>query len=167
MEDPGTNPYAAPAATVSAGGVQDAAAPLFRVSGIAVATLFGTPIAGGWLMALNYRALGRAQTFLPTMALSVLATVALGALGALLPPQVPGAAFAAVQLIVMAKVARQAQGAGIDARIAAGLPMRSNWAAFGISLLVLAGVVGVFSLGVLAYLQATGLTWAQWMGATG
>ena len=56
MED--TNPYRSPATASVAFAVPDAGARLYRVSGIVLGTFMGTPLATGWLMSRNYRALG-------------------------------------------------------------------------------------------------------------
>lgn len=159
------NPYAAPAATVEPR--EDAAgtagAPLFRIGGIGLATFFGSPIAGGLLIGLNEKALDRPGRFWPAIGLAVLATAGFMVLAMLVPEQVPGVVFTVVQVIAMTSAARHWQGKSVDARIAAGLPMRSNWAAFGISLLVLAGLLLVLGGVVFALMQANEVSFDELM----
>ncbi len=157
------NPYAAPVAVVAepVDAPAGAGMPLFRMSGIGIATFFGTLMAGGLLMALNYRALGRPERVWPVIALSLGASVIVGVLAWVLPEQVPSIVFTVAQLVAITQAAKATQGPDIDARIAAGLPMRSNWLAFGISLLVLAGVFALIAVGVLAVMQWYDLSWHE------
>ncbi len=159
------NPYAAPNAVVAEPVAMHApsGAPLFKLSGIGVATFFGTLMAGGLLMALNERALGRPERVWPTLALSFGASVVVMALAWMLPAQVPSIVFTVVQLIAITHVAKAHQGTQIDARIASGLPMCSNWRAFGISLLVLVGILALMMLGVFAVIQWNGSSWGEFL----
>lgn len=161
------NPYASPVAPVAV--VEPVSAlgerPLFRVSGIGLATFLGTLLAGGILLAMNERALGRPQRALPVLLLSLVATVAMVATASLLPEDVPSIVFSLPPLLAVVLLARQLQGAAIDARIAAGLPMRSNWLAAGIAVLTMVGVSALLALALFAYLRWTGSSLEQLLGA--
>lgn len=159
------NPYAAPAAAVAEpiDATPTAVAPLFRVSGIGIATFFATPIAGGIVMALNERALGRPERVWPVIVLSFVASLVFMGLAFVLPEQVPSLVFTVAQLAAMTQVAKAQQGAQIDARIAAGMAMRSNWRALALSLLVLAALLALIALGVFAALRWYDLTWNEFL----
>ncbi len=156
MED--LNPYQPPAASLrepsSAGTVPGAR--LFKVAGIGLATFIGTVLAGGVLIAINYRAVDR-----PALARRVLwgslAVIALVIASSIFLPGgwVMDLGVLALQVVSMMALARWQRGT-----IAALLPddhePRSNWMAFGISLLVLMGLFG--SLLLLMFLAiATGV----------
>lgn len=161
------NPYASPVAPVAVVELVSALRerPLFRVSGIGLATFLGTLLAGGILLAMNERALGRPQRALPVLLLSLVAMAAMVAVPALLPEDLPAITFWLPPLVAMVLLARQLQGAAIDARIAAGLPMRSNWLAAGIAVLTMVGVSALLALALFAYLRWTGLSLEQWLGS--
>lgn len=152
------NPYAAPTARVEppAEAAAESSRPLFKLGGIGLATFIGSPIAGGILIGLNERAIDRPGRFWPAVGMAVAATAGFMLLAFLLPEQVPAVVFTIAQVFAMTAIARHWQGKPIDARIAAGLPMRSNWAAFGIGLLVLLGLLLLIAAAVFATLQATG-----------
>lgn len=128
-----------------------AAAPavrLYKISGIALATVFGSVLAGGLLMSLNYRMLGLEQKATRALQYSVLAIALILAAAFLIPPEwkIPDTAFTIPQLLAMIILSRQLQGEAIAAhRGAAGL-MASNWKAFGISLLVMIAVIALLFL---------------------
>ena len=142
------SPYAPPAAPVSpvAGEV---GLPLFKIAGVGIATFFGSVLAGGIVMAMNFRAMGRPEKFWPTIGLSLAALVVTLLLGAVLPENFPGVAITVPTIIAMTMLAGRYQGEAIATRQNAGLPMRSNWLALGISLLVLLPLL-LLAIGLLA-----------------
>lgn len=150
-----SDPYQAPRASVE-DPPGEADAPLFRISGIGLATVLGSVLAGGWLIAMNYTALGRPAQARKAKLFSVLAIIALMVLSLLLPVQVPAAAFVVVQVLGTVHLARSLQGEAIAARAASGRPMRSNWLAAGISL--------VFLVALLALLIGAAMATAVWSG---
>ena len=155
------NPYASPAADVAAtqpASMAGTAGRLFRLSGIGIATFFGTVLAGGILMAMNFRALGEGRRVWPTLGISLIAMFAVLLLGFLVPEDVPGILFMLPQLVLITWLAKHYQGAAIAARIAVGSPMRSNWLAVGISLLVLVGLFLLIALGVVAAVVLGGVS---------
>lgn len=156
------DPYQPPKATLSANPQADPAAKLFKVSGIGMATFLGSVLAGGLLMAANYRALGKPDLAARATWYSLFATVAVLLLGALLPSSIPGAVFVVPLLMVMIQLVKQHQGAAITSREAAGLPMHSNWLAAGIALLVVVAlvltiIVGLYALGAMGVSIGEGL----------
>lgn len=165
------NPYAAPESSLTRQADASVpglgAAPLFRASGIGVAAVFGTVLAGALLMALNERALGRTHQVWPTLGLGLLAMGVVMVLAWVLPEQIPSVVFTVLQLAAIQVAVARAQGDAIKARVAAGLPMRSNWAAFGIALLVLLAILAVAALALSIYLWSAGLTWGELVRGAG
>ncbi|MCD9027365.1 hypothetical protein LDO26_03935 [Luteimonas sp. BDR2-5] len=146
------SPYAPPAAPLSPSVADaDAGAPLFKIAAVGIATFFGSVLAGGLIMAMNFRAMGKPEKFWPTIGLSLLALVATLLLGAFLPENFPGVVITVPTIIAMTMIAGRYQGQAITQRQDAGLPMRSNWLALGIALLVLLPIlllgIGLLLLG--------------------
>lgn len=151
------NPYEAPASAI-VDAQQDAGRPLFRTSGLYIATFMGSILAGGWVLAMNHDALGQHDLARKARWSGLAGMIAVVAVSLLLPVQIPGVVYLIPQLAVVSYWLKQTpQGDAIGARVAAGLPMRSNWAAAGIGLLAaiallavlaLVGVIAVFGFGV-------------------
>jgi len=112
---------------------------LYKVSGIAIASIFGSILAGGLLMSLNYRMLGRQELARKAIILTLAATALVFVIAFQIPPDwhVPNTVFTAPQIVLMAYLAKWAQGDDIAAHVRDGGALASNWKAFGISLLVL------------------------------
>ncbi|GAA5068638.1 hypothetical protein [Lysobacter panacisoli] len=130
------NPYRSPEAVVPTTTAPAPGARLYKVSGIGLATFFGSVLAGGWLMARNYRALGEHDKARRALGYSVVAAVVVVLLALLLPDEVPNMAFIVPQLIALTQLARRYQGDRI-AEYEAADQAYSNWRAFGISLLAI------------------------------
>lgn len=136
-----TNPYQPPETAVGEEAAPVPGARLYALGGIGLATFVGSPIAGGLLIAANYRALGQPGKAPATLVLFLLASVAVLALALVVPESVPNAAFIVPQLLVTLAVARWLQGDAIRAHQARGGQMHSNWRAFGWSVLVAVGML--------------------------
>lgn len=112
---------------------------LFKVSGIGVATFFGTVLAGGYLMYRNYKNLGRHAEANQALIWSAVAVAAFVGIALLLPENInpPSIGFTVVQVIVITQLAKKFfSDALLDHELHGG-KLASNWLAFGISLLVL------------------------------
>ncbi|HEY0502956.1 MAG TPA: hypothetical protein VGD42_05605 [Lysobacter sp.] len=133
MED--INPYRRPAAVVMGEPTPLEGARLYKVSGIGLATFMGSVLAGGWLIARNYRALGEPDKANRALMYAVLAMLVVTGVALLLPDGVPGIALTVPQILATMHIARQRQGGPI-ARYQADARTYSNWRAFGVSLLV-------------------------------
>src|SRR5437763_278868 len=100
-----------------------ASAPPYRLydrQSVALATFLGTPIAGGVLLASNYRRLGRSQPALLSLLLAVLGTALLVAIGMMLPSKTPGFPIAIGVVVAMSALAKSLQGSAIEAHTRAG-----------------------------------------------
>ena len=112
---------------------------LFKITGIGLATFFGTVFAGGILMAINFSRLGREAEAKKALIFSALATLAIIGVSFLIPDDVniPSVAFTVPQIIIMIQLAKKHQASDIESHVNLGGKTSSNWIAFGISLLVL------------------------------
>ena len=146
------SPYQAPEAELqSARGAPAGDALLYRVSGIGVATLLAGFAAGGLLLALNARRLGRPNAMLHYFGGALLATAGVIAMGLLLPENIPSAVFVVPQILIMLHLARSLQGTALAQHEAAGGRFESNWKAFGISILTIIALFAVIIAGMLLF----------------
>jgi hypothetical protein len=111
---------------------------LFKVSGVGIATFFGSIFAGGILLSRNYKHLGKQAEARNALIYSFLATVAILFIAFVIPEDVniPGLVFTIPQIIVMVQIAKQQQGDAIAQHVERGGALASNWLAFGISIVV-------------------------------
>lgn len=154
------NPYEAPASAIL--DVQgDAGLPLFRTSGIYIATFMGSILAGGWVLAMNHDALGQHDLARKARWSGLAGIITVMVLSLLLPEKIPGVVYLIPQMVVVSYWLKQTpQGDAIAARVAAGLPMRSNWAAAGIGLLAVLALVVVAVLVVAIAIYGFGVEFA-------
>lgn len=138
-----TSVYAPPKAELS----PEASKPykLYSIEGVGIATFFGSILAGGIIMWINLRRLGRFESARKTILYSILATI-LFLFGIIMIPQdinIPSMLFTIPQIFAMVMIAKSQQKDSIDAHKNKGGEIASNWKAFGIGLLsaipVLAG----------------------------
>jgi hypothetical protein len=118
---------------------------LFKVSGIGVATFFGTLLAGGFLMYRNYKNLGKDAAANKALLYSALATVAVFVIAMLIPEgvDIPNIVFTIPQIIAIVQIAKKQQGSDLERHVEEGGQLASDWKAFGISLIVLIGVMAI------------------------
>jgi hypothetical protein len=115
---------------------------LYNSWGVAIATFFGTPLAGSILLSVNYRRMKNAGAAWKAMGAGVALTVAL-LLWTLFGPSGEGqqaiATVVGISLSIAFRVsAKQLQGKAVEENQARGGKRASYWAAFGIGLLTLA-----------------------------
>src|SRR5262249_24874004 len=93
-------------------------------------------LAGGIILARNYRRLGQPERFWPTLLWSALGTAVLVGIGMAIPDNVHVSSMALIapQGWGMYQIARQLQGQAIETPRAAGGRFVSRWSAAGISL---------------------------------
>ena len=142
MSDPPSS-NGSPGDSVSPSPPASAPPPAFRlysVGSITLATALGTPVAGGILMALNYRRLGQLQSAKKALLWTGGFTILLFILAFVLPDRF-GHGMAAGSLIGMYKLAKSMLGAAVTAHRSAGGRIASAWGAFGIGLACLTVVL--------------------------
>ncbi|SMF56128.1 hypothetical protein SAMN02745866_03589 [Alteromonadaceae bacterium Bs31] len=120
---------------------------LYKISGIGVATFFGTMIAGAYIASRNCNALGRPQQGKIILLFSTLFTIALMTASFFIPEdiEVPNIVFTIVPLVIMVQMSKKWFLEEIVAHEDAAGKMYSNWRAFSISLLFL---LGLFTIAV-------------------
>lgn len=149
------NPFQAPRAELRQTGEIDTTLLLYGPNAVGLATFFGTPLAGAYLLTHNLRRLGlgeRVQQVWWT-AVGIIAVIML--LAWLLPEHVPGTGLSVAQFLAMHHYAKKLTGEALQRHKDAGGPFLSNWRAFGISLLFLLALLAVLFVGffVLALFQ--------------
>lgn len=122
---------------------------LYTVKGVAIATLFGTPLAGGYLMARNYKLLGNKSYAKRAVFYSVLTIIASLLIGMLLPEQTPSVVVSVPVLIAMVQAMKYLQGPSLTVHQQNGGEFASCWKAFGISLLFMVAILALFVVGVM------------------
>jgi hypothetical protein len=104
---------------------------LFDADAVGLATIFGTPVAGSSLMALNYRQLGQTRKAVTTLLVGIAFTGLAILLGWNLPRSV-SSAIALVLLFAMTRIARSLQGPAVMDHLQRGGRLGSKWTAFGL-----------------------------------
>jgi hypothetical protein len=115
---------------------------LFDANAVALATFFGTPVAGASLMALNYRRVGKTGKAIAT----ILIGLAVSAVVVFLAWNIPRSAsspIALILLIAIQRMARSLQGAAVKEHTERGGRLGSKWLAFGGGAALLAAIVAV------------------------
>jgi hypothetical protein len=156
------NPYSPPTASVEdVATTASSSGPWYSPGQIAVATFLGTPVAGAWLMAQNYKAM-RSDLFGQVIMFGVIATLVVFVLAVVLPDSTPNVLLPAVYTVIMQVIARAKQGPQFQAHIANGGLKHSNWRVAGIGLFFMVLVLG-FMIAVLFLLPES--VWMMLEGA--
>ena len=117
---------------------------LFSDLQIAVATFIGAPIAGGLLLAQNYRTLGKVSSAWQTLIIGFVSTIIVFFIGFLLPENFPNAVLPMAYTIAMRQLVKYLQGDVIANQ-------KGSWAvtvgvAIGCLVLIMALVFGAIVL---------------------
>jgi len=117
---------------------------LHPVKGVVWAAFWGSPLAAGIIMAINYHRLGKADAARNAVAIAAIATVALFAGIFAIPEEinVPSFVFIAAQLAVVQAIANALQGDLIRRHAEQGGALASPWPSVGVGLLCLPLVLG-------------------------
>jgi len=138
---PQDNPFQTPAATLQDAATTATGEPLYRLAAVGIATFFGTPLAGAWVMVQNLKALGRRHESRNIWLMGIGLTLAIFVIGYFLPENTSGTPIAVGTVVGMYYFAKQTFGVAVERHHAAGGQWRSNWRAFGVSLLFLLAVI--------------------------
>src|SRR5271169_6883821 len=106
---------------------------LFNSDSVGLATFLGTPIAGGILMAVNYRRLGKGGKGAAALAIALVVTAAALGLGSLMP-QSTSAIIAFGLLFAARGASKSLQGAAVAQHVLEGGNLGSKWAAAGLGI---------------------------------
>ncbi len=125
---------------------------LFSIRSIGIATYIGGPIAGGWLIALNFNRLDKKKKRNEILCYSIAFTVLLFLAIFLIPEdlisKVPNFMIPAIYTPIFTFYAHRLQGEDINSHLENDGKKGSGWAVFGISLSsLLATLTIVFGLG--------------------
>lgn len=118
---------------------------LFDPGSVALATLFGSPVAGATLMLVNDTRLGKTGRGLLVLLAAVVVT-ALAILAAWNIPNGGGSIFGVLLLIATIFVARKMQGPAVAEHVRRGGRLGSKWGAFGLGVVFLAVIFGIVFL---------------------
>lgn len=146
MSDIGSNPAAitsdAPAQFTAAPATHAAPAiRLFDSTSVLIAAFFGSPLAGGALMALNYRRLGKPASARWALFTGILVTAAAIFVGFKFTPPFWISTPIAIGLLLATKQAAEAlQGGAVAVHATSGGRLSSRWAALGIGILGCAAI---------------------------
>lgn len=140
---PQENPFQTPTAALQDGPAVATGEPLYRLAAVGIATFFGTPLAGAWVMMQNLKALGRLDEVRKAWMMGLGFTIGIFVIGYFLPDNISGTPMAIASVVGMHQFAKQTFGAALEQHLAGGGQWRSNWRAFGVSLLILAAVMAV------------------------
>jgi hypothetical protein len=113
---------------------------LFDSGAVGLATLFGGPLAGSILMAVNYKRLGRTSQGVLAVILGAIVTAVLIAVG-WDSTHVSGA-LGLVVFLGTWQLAKATQGSEVEAHVARGGQLGSKWLAFAIAIATLAVLTG-------------------------
>lgn len=108
---------------------------LYSTKSVVIATIFGTPLAGGYLMAKNYERLNNKPNARRTMIYTFLFVVVWSFIAHLVSEDLPSTVFSTSALIAMWQSMKQFQGALLEKHRLSEGAFESSWKAFGISLI--------------------------------
>ncbi|MFO0819073.1 MAG: hypothetical protein U1A77_14100 [Pirellulales bacterium] len=131
------NPYSAPSIEPAAPKQQT----LYSPGQIAWASFLGSPLAGGILMALNYRRFGNSTAAALTFTAGLVGTVLLMVISFFLPDNFPGSIVPAAYTWGLYQSAKQLQGDAYRTAIEQGGATASGWATTGVGALCLIAVI--------------------------
>ena len=119
---------------------------LYSPGQIGLATFLGAPIAGCWLLAANYAALGKRDARRRTLIYGALGTIVMLAIAYFLPEHFPNVVLPAVYTVTLRGVAEREQGKLFNAHVQGGGRKHSSWRAAGIGLVWLAAILAACTL---------------------
>jgi hypothetical protein len=123
---------------------------LYSPLAVGVATFIGSVLAGSWLLALNYRRLGKPREAIVTILLGLATLFGMLVIGSAVSTDLSLGVSIGITL-AMGKLTRSFQGQQLDAHAAAGGKLASVWNALGLSLISVVLIMG----GCFAYGFAT------------
>ena len=129
---------------------------LYSPQAVGLATFLGSPIAGGIIMAMNYRRLGRLASGRIAIVGGLIATAALVGLGFALPEHSPAFLTAILPFLVMFQVAKQLQGEAVERHRRSGGKIASMWKASAIGLGCLLALMAIVIAIVIETTPSTG-----------
>ncbi|WP_165664044.1 hypothetical protein [Metapseudomonas otitidis] len=150
MEVKNDNPYQSPEAELQAEEIaHETANPLYRISAVGWATLFGTPLAGAWIVMHNLQLRGKANKGALVWTGSIVQLLLICGLIWLLPESVPALPFTVVQVVTMLMFASALLEDDINQHVEENGAFLSNWQAVGVGVVFMLGVYALVYLSAL------------------
>lgn len=146
--------YATPLADISPG-EPPPAYKLFNASAVTLATFLGSPLAGAFLIALNFHRLNRKRAANVAILLGVIGTASLFGIAFVLPEGIPPLLIGLPPLILMNSLAKFIQGKELQLHAVRHGQLGSRWVAAGIALICLALVFILLFVGV--FIEGAGI----------
>ncbi len=147
------NPFQTPSAELVSAGAAATGQKLYSLAAIGLATFFGTPLAGAYVLNHNLKALGLLDKLKTSWVMAGVCLLAVLVISFMLPEGTPNTGFAVAQVMAMYYYAKQLHAPALDAHRAEQGAFFSNWRAVGIGLLFLPAVLLV----LIPLLMLTGL----------
>ncbi|MGL4319205.1 MAG: hypothetical protein ACRCTL_21630 [Pseudomonas sp.] len=135
------NPFQTPSAELVSAGSVAQGQKLYSLAAIGLATFFGTPLAGAYVLNHNLKALGLLDKLKTTWLLASGCLLAVLLLSFLLPDGTPGSGLTVAQVVVMYMYAKQLHAPALQAHREQQGAFFSNWRAVGVGLLFLVAVL--------------------------
>lgn len=139
--------YETPKAELVEEGLQPGDKPkrFYKISGIGLGTFFGSILVGGYLLAQNYKQLGRHSEAKKSLVYSVLGLAVIFAVGWFVDiyVRIPDIVYSIAQVVIVVQIARAHQGKALARHLASNGSFYSNWRAFGISLIFMAVLIAI------------------------
>jgi hypothetical protein len=135
------NPYNAPAAALA--DPAEISVTLYKPMATGLATFFGSPLAGAYVLTYNLKQLGRARETANVWLIAVGLFAACTLLAFMLPESVPGLPFTIVQLLVMSWLSKRYIAGELARHQEKDGAFYSNWRAFGIAVLFVLAILAV------------------------
>lgn len=117
---------------------------IYKVAGVGIATLFGGLIAGGLVLSINFKRLGKFSAAKKALWFSILAFIILIPILFVLPDSFPSMVITVVQIMAMVNITKNYLASTIAAHEEAQM-LESNWKAAGIGLSVMLGLFAIMA----------------------
>jgi len=129
------NPFKTPSAELVSPLSDTNRAPLYTLAGVGLATFIGSPLAGGYLIGRNLKALGRHSEVIRAWGIAIAIFVVCNALLFISPGGKSTVPLTIAQVVGMYFAAQYSFGPALVLQGEQGGPLYSNWRAAGIGLL--------------------------------
>jgi hypothetical protein len=117
--------------------------PAYSTKQITLATFLGGPLAGCWLLSLNYRLFEQPRNAFFSIIAGILGTIAVLAISLVLPPWLPKIVLPVAYTLAVRGIADPLQGSLLDEHARNGGRVGSWWIVVGIAVLCIAILFGL------------------------
>lgn len=121
---------------------------LYSTNAVMIATVFGTALAGSYLMAKNYQRLGNQTGARQALLYGFLVVIASLIVGHFLPESIPSVTVSISVMVAMGQATKQLQGKAFEQHLQNQGLYESCWKAWRISLLFMVVIVVIVVAGI-------------------